>query len=42
MQKLGFAFVKEYTTTPGPFNFPQKVQLWHLSLDRFLQLYNTA
>ena len=38
MQKVGFEFVKEYTTTPGPFNFSQNVQLWHLSRKQFIQL----
>ncbi|MDQ3142367.1 MAG: GNAT family N-acetyltransferase [Bacteroidota bacterium] len=38
LQKLGFKFVKEYTTTPGWLNFEQSVNLWELSRQQFLDL----
>lgn len=31
LAKVGFTFVKEYTTVPGTLNFEQVVNLWHLS-----------
>lgn len=42
LEKAGFDFVKEYSCTPGPFNFEQPVKLWHLSLDKFNQLSKTG
>jgi RimJ/RimL family protein N-acetyltransferase len=39
MEKAGFDFIREYITTPGPFNFEQPVKLWHLSLQKFEELY---
>ena len=41
LQKVGFEFVKEYITVPGPLNYEQPVKQWHLSYDRFKQLYKT-
>jgi len=35
LEKLGFTFEKEYTTTPGFLNFEQPVIRWHLSYDRY-------
>jgi RimJ/RimL family protein N-acetyltransferase len=35
LQKVGFDFVKEYTTIPGPMNFEQPVKRWELSYDKF-------
>ena len=39
LEKLGFDFVKKHRTIPGPSNFEQEVNLWHLSLLKFVQLY---
>jgi RimJ/RimL family protein N-acetyltransferase len=33
--KLGFEFVKTYTTIPGWLNFEQSVNLWELSYERY-------
>jgi RimJ/RimL family protein N-acetyltransferase len=38
LEKVGFEFVKEYTTIPGWLNFEQPVKLWELSYERFKQL----
>jgi RimJ/RimL family protein N-acetyltransferase len=38
LQKVGFEFVKEYTTTPGSLNFEQIVKRWELSYEKFKQL----
>jgi RimJ/RimL family protein N-acetyltransferase len=38
MQKIGFEFVKEYTTTPGWLNFEQPVKLWIMSYEKFKEL----
>ncbi|MEO8772565.1 MAG: GNAT family protein [Ferruginibacter sp.] len=38
LKKVGFDFVKEYMTVPGPSNFEQKVKLWHLSARKFKNL----
>ena len=35
LEKTGFRFVKEYTTTPGWLNFEQPVKLWKLSREDF-------
>ena len=35
LQKVGFDFVKEYTTTPGFLNFEQPVRRWELSYEKF-------
>jgi len=37
LQKVGFEFVKQYTTTPGWLNFEQEVKLWALSRARFVE-----
>jgi RimJ/RimL family protein N-acetyltransferase len=34
LQKLGFTFIKEYITTPGPINFEQPVTLWQLDRNK--------
>ncbi len=31
LKKVGFSFVRQYVTTPGPINFEQPVCLWELS-----------
>ena len=31
LDKVGFTFIKEYTTVPGILNFEQSVKLWELS-----------
>lgn len=38
MEKAGFQFVKEYTTTPGWLNFEQPVRLWEMSYEKFNEL----
>ncbi len=38
LPKLGFEFVKEYTTIPGAINFEQPVRRWELSLEKFKQM----
>lgn len=38
LEKLGFDFVKKHRTIPGPSNFEQEVNLWHLSHQKFVQL----
>ena len=38
LAKVGFEFVKEYTTIPGWLNFEQPVKRWELSNERFKQL----
>lgn len=38
LEKVGFEFVKTYTTTPGWINFEQAVNLWALTFDRFSAL----
>jgi RimJ/RimL family protein N-acetyltransferase len=35
LAKVGFVFVKEYTTIPGVINFEQPVKRWHLSRARY-------
>lgn len=41
LEKAGFEFVKEYITVPGSVNFEQPVKLWHLSREKYRQLYKT-
>lgn len=31
LEKVGFDFLRTYTTVPGPINFEQDVNCWHLS-----------
>jgi len=38
LEKAGFAFVKEYITTPGFINFEQPVKLWKLSAETIQSL----
>jgi RimJ/RimL family protein N-acetyltransferase len=38
LQKLGFDFIKEYVTIPGPLNFEQPVKLWEMSIEKFKEL----
>jgi RimJ/RimL family protein N-acetyltransferase len=38
LEKAGFTFVKEHTTTPGWLNFEQPVKLWELTLEQFRAL----
>ncbi|PCH66519.1 MAG: GNAT family N-acetyltransferase [Bacteroidetes bacterium] len=35
LQKVGFEFVKDYTTIPGSMNFEQPVKLWKLTYEKF-------
>jgi RimJ/RimL family protein N-acetyltransferase len=37
LEKKGFRFIKEYTTTPGWLNFEQPVKLWELTKQEFLR-----
>jgi RimJ/RimL family protein N-acetyltransferase len=39
LPKLGFDFVKEYTTIPGWIGFEQPVKRWELTLEKFNLLY---
>lgn len=38
LEKAGFNFVKEYITTPGWLNFEQPVNLWEMSVEKFMSL----
>ena len=38
LEKLGFKFVKQYTTVPGSLNFEQEVKLWELTRKDFENL----
>ena len=35
LEKIGFTFIKKYTTTPGFLNFEQEVNKWELSYEQF-------
>jgi RimJ/RimL family protein N-acetyltransferase len=35
LEKIGFTFIKKYTTTPGFLNFEQEVNKWELSYAQF-------
>ncbi len=39
LEKIGFSFVKRYTTVPGSINFEQEVNRWELTHEQFLALY---
>ena len=38
LEKAGFEFVKEYTTTPGSLNFEQPVKRWQMTYGRLKSL----
>jgi RimJ/RimL family protein N-acetyltransferase len=38
LEKVGFDFVRAYKTVPGPINFEQDVNRWHLSRTNYLAL----
>ncbi len=38
LEKVGFEFVKTYTTIPGWLNFEQPVNLWELSYERYKEM----
>jgi RimJ/RimL family protein N-acetyltransferase len=38
LEKAGFTFIKEYTTTPGFINFEQPVKRWEMTREDFLRL----
>jgi RimJ/RimL family protein N-acetyltransferase len=40
LPKLGFDFVKRYTTIPGWINFEQEVNLWEMSSEKFSEIYS--
>ncbi|MGP8214462.1 MAG: GNAT family N-acetyltransferase [Bacteroidia bacterium] len=35
LEKVGFTFIKEYTTTPGWLNFEQEVNRWELRYEQY-------
>ena len=37
LEKIGFNFVKTYTTTPGSLNFEQTVNRWEMTLEDFIE-----
>ena len=39
LERAGFELEMEYITTPGAINFQQPVKRWHLSRERYLNLY---
>jgi RimJ/RimL family protein N-acetyltransferase len=39
LTKLGFEFVRNYETTPGIISFPQSVNRWQLTEERFKSLF---
>ncbi len=38
LEKAGFNFIKMHVTTPGLINFEQEVNLWELSIEKYLAL----
>lgn len=40
LEKVGFAFVKEYVTVPGSINFEQPVKQWLMIRESALKLFN--
>ena len=38
LKKVGFEFVKEYTTIPGSLNFEQPVKRWELTYENFKKI----
>ena len=38
LEKLGFTFIKEYTTVPGWINFEQPVKHWELTYEQFQRM----
>ena len=38
LEKVGFTFIKQYTTVPGSLNFEQLVNRWHITQKDFLKL----
>lgn len=40
LERVGFEFEKEYTSTPGYINFEQAVKRWRLSRERFYKNQN--
>lgn len=42
LEKVGFTFMKEHTTTPGWLNFEQPVKLWELTFERFKTEINNS
>lgn len=41
LEKAGFDFIAEFTTTPGRFNFEQPVKLWEMSVGKFKERVNS-
>jgi [ribosomal protein S5]-alanine N-acetyltransferase len=41
LEKIGFVFEREYTTTPGSLNFEQPVKRWVMTRKRFYTLFNS-
>jgi ribosomal-protein-alanine N-acetyltransferase len=42
LMKIGFNFIKEYTTIPGSLNFEQSVRRWELTCDKYQKMQLTA
>ncbi|MCH9660378.1 MAG: GNAT family N-acetyltransferase [Bacteroidetes bacterium] len=38
LKKVGFRFIKKYTTTPGASNFKQEVNRWELTKEDYLRI----
>lgn len=38
LEKVGFTFIKKYTTTPGSINFEQEVKRWELTKEKYEKL----
>jgi len=38
LEKVGFTFVREYTTIPGSLNFEQSVKQWSLLRTEFMEI----
>jgi ribosomal-protein-alanine N-acetyltransferase len=38
LKKVGFTFIKKYTTIPGILNFEQEVNLWEMTKEQFEKL----
>ena len=42
IEKAGFELMYERVTIPGAFNFEQPVKRWHMSYEKYLQLYKAG
>lgn len=39
LEKVGFTYIKEYTTIPGSINFEQPVKRWEMTIEEFRNIY---